>query len=103
VPIYEYGCQSCGHRLEVIHGVHESGPAACPVCGGPMRKLLSPPAIVFKGSGWAKKERSSSPAKSATTSAGDAKHRGGKSGGDAAAPGKSGGDDRSPGGKASAE
>ncbi len=60
VPIYDYGCQNCGHRFEVIHGVNDSGPSECPVCGGPTRKLLSRPAIVFKGSGWAKKERASS-------------------------------------------
>jgi putative FmdB family regulatory protein len=60
MPIYDYACQRCAHQVEVIHGVHDPGPSECPVCGGPMRKLLSPPAIVFKGSGWAKKERASS-------------------------------------------
>lgn len=60
MPIYDYACQSCGHQMEVVHGVHDSGPSECPVCGGAMRKLLSAPAIVFKGSGWAKKERTSS-------------------------------------------
>jgi len=60
MPIYEYACTACGHRLEVIHGIHESGPSKCDVCGGPMTKLLSPPAIVFRGTGWAKKERASS-------------------------------------------
>jgi putative FmdB family regulatory protein len=56
VPAYDYECRNCGHRVEVIHGVHDSGPTACEQCGGPMRKLLSTPAIVFKGSGWAKKD-----------------------------------------------
>src|SRR5438270_2554215 len=57
MPIYDYACQNCGHVVEVIHGVHDTGPAVCPQCGGPMRKLLSRPAIHFKGSGWAKNDR----------------------------------------------
>jgi putative FmdB family regulatory protein len=60
MPIYEYGCRDCGQQIEVMHGVHDTGPAVCTNCGGPLRKLLSPPAIVFKGTGWAKKERASS-------------------------------------------
>jgi putative FmdB family regulatory protein len=56
MPIYEYACKTCGHRVEVLHGIHATGPATCDVCGGPMTKLVSAPAIVFKGSGWAKKD-----------------------------------------------
>lgn len=54
MPIYDYVCTQCGQRVEVIHGIHDAGPQSCDRCGGPMRKALSPPAIVFKGSGWAK-------------------------------------------------
>ncbi len=58
MPLYDYDCANCGHRFEVIHGVHVDGPTSCPVCGGgPVRKAISAPAIHFKGSGWAKKER----------------------------------------------
>jgi putative FmdB family regulatory protein len=60
VPIYDYVCAN-GHTTEVIHGVNDPGPANCPVCGAPLRKALSAPTIHFKGSGWAKKERSSKP------------------------------------------
>ena len=56
MPIYDYTCESCGRTIEVVHGVNGSGPKACEVCGGSMRKLMSTPAIVFKGSGWAKKD-----------------------------------------------
>ena len=56
MPIYDYVCTNCGHRAEVVHSVHASGPETCSACGGPMRKALSAPAIVFKGSGWAKKD-----------------------------------------------
>jgi putative FmdB family regulatory protein len=65
MPIYEYECASCGRRVEVIHGIHSPGPTTCDACGGQLRKVLSAPAIVFKGSGWAKKDAraSSAPAK----------------------------------------
>jgi putative FmdB family regulatory protein len=61
VPIYDYVCAN-GHTTEVIHGVNDPGPANCPVCGAPLRKAVSAPAIVFKGSGWAKVDRNSKPA-----------------------------------------
>jgi putative FmdB family regulatory protein len=62
VPIYDYACGACGRVTEVIHGIHDGGPRFCPACGaeGSMRKTLSTPAIVFKGSGWAKVDRRSS-------------------------------------------
>jgi putative FmdB family regulatory protein len=61
VPIYDYLCSNCRHLTEVVHGIHDPGPRFCPACGadGTMRKALSTPAIHFKGSGWAKKDRSS--------------------------------------------
>jgi putative FmdB family regulatory protein len=59
MPIYDYVCSQCGHRTEVMHGIHAEGPTTCEVCGGALKKALSPPAIVFRGTGWAKKERSS--------------------------------------------
>ncbi|CAN5746318.1 zinc ribbon domain-containing protein [soil metagenome] len=69
MPVYDYACQSCGRQIEVVHGVHDSDPRACTECGGPMRKLLSRPAIVFKGSGWAKNDaRSSRPAATSSSS-----------------------------------
>jgi putative FmdB family regulatory protein len=63
MPLYDYVCTSCGHRLEVMHSVHGHGPSACPVCGSPMKKAYAPPAVHFKGSGWARKDRSSKPAR----------------------------------------
>ena len=58
MPLYDYDCAECGRRVEVIHGVHAPGPTHCPNCGGgPLRKAISAPAVHFKGSGWAKKER----------------------------------------------
>lgn len=61
MPIYDYICGNCRHRIEVIHGIHADGPRFCPACGaeGTMTKALTTPAVHFKGSGWAKKDRSS--------------------------------------------
>ena len=56
MPLYDYECRNCGHKVEVLHGVNDPGPTSCESCGGNMRKLFSLPAIVFKGSGFAKKD-----------------------------------------------
>jgi putative FmdB family regulatory protein len=78
VPIYDYGCTNCGHVTEVIHGINDSGPRFCPDCGaeGTMKKALSAPAVVFKGSGWAKVDRRSSSGSSSGTKASKAKSEG---------------------------
>jgi putative FmdB family regulatory protein len=54
VPLYEYECDACGRRFEVIHQKFSDAPVeVCKECGkGPVRRLLSSPAIQFKGSGW---------------------------------------------------
>jgi putative FmdB family regulatory protein len=76
MPLYDYDCAECGRRVEVIHGVHAPGPTHCPNCGGgPLRKAISAPAVHFKGSGWAKKERHAAVA-SASSKSGDAGNAG---------------------------
>ncbi len=59
MPIYEYVCSACGKHSDILHGINDPDPAACPFCGaeGTMRKHFSAPSVVFKGSGWAKKDR----------------------------------------------
>ena len=53
MPLYEYECDACGHRFEIIQKFSDPPADACTSCGsGPVRKLLSSPAIQFKGSGW---------------------------------------------------
>ena len=52
MPLYEYQCEECDHRFEVIQKFSDPPIETCPKCGGPVRKLLSSPAIQFKGSGW---------------------------------------------------
>jgi putative FmdB family regulatory protein len=53
MPLYEYRCESCGHQFEVIQKFSDAPIEVCPNCkSGPVVKLLSSPAIQFKGSGW---------------------------------------------------
>ena len=70
MPIYEYVCTACDHRSDILHGINDPGPNFCPSCGreGTMKKLFAPPAIHYKGSGWAKKDRSAT-SRSARSSA----------------------------------
>ncbi len=52
MPLYEYECDTCGHRFEVIQKFSDEPVTACPKCQGAVHKLFSSPAIQFKGSGW---------------------------------------------------
>jgi len=52
MPLYEYECEACAHRFEVIQKFSDAPISVCPKCGGPVQKLLSSPAIQFKGSGF---------------------------------------------------
>ena len=51
MPVYEYGCEA-GHRFEVTQKFSDRPITACQTCAQPVSKLISAPAIVFKGSGW---------------------------------------------------
>ena len=53
MPLYEYECEACGKRFEKIQKYSDPLIDVCPNCGkGPVKKLLSSPAIQFKGSGF---------------------------------------------------
>ena len=52
MPLYEYECESCGVRFEVIQKFTDPVVGTCKKCGGTVRRLLSAPAIQFKGTGW---------------------------------------------------
>jgi putative FmdB family regulatory protein len=53
MPLYEYECDACGCRFELIRRFSDPPADTCTVCGaGPVRKLFSSPAIQFKGSGF---------------------------------------------------
>jgi putative FmdB family regulatory protein len=76
MPIYEYQCQKCRHVCEVLQKAKDKPPEKCPKCGGAVVKLVSSPAIQFKGNGWyitdyAKKNAPSASAKAGTKPAAD--------------------------------
>jgi putative FmdB family regulatory protein len=52
VPLYEYRCKACGHVFEKIQSFSAPEEKECPVCNGEVERLLSAPAIQFKGAGW---------------------------------------------------
>ena len=53
MPLYEYQCEECGERFERIRKFSDPPlDEPCPKCGGPIKKLISSPAIQFKGKGW---------------------------------------------------
>jgi putative FmdB family regulatory protein len=52
MPLYEYECLACGERSEMLQRFSDPPLAACPKCGGEVKKLLSSPAFQFKGTGW---------------------------------------------------
>jgi putative FmdB family regulatory protein len=70
MPIYEYKCAQCHSTVEVLQKAKDKPPQKCPKCGGRLVKLISSPAIQFKGNGWyitdyAKKNSSAPDAKPA--------------------------------------
>ena len=78
MPLYEYRCLECDHQFEVIQKFSDPPVEKCPKCGGPVRKLMSSPAIQFKGSGWyitdyARKGASGGESKSESGAATDSK------------------------------
>jgi putative FmdB family regulatory protein len=53
MPLYEYQCEACNRRFEVIRKFSDPELEVCTLCGkGPVQRLISSPAIQFKGSGW---------------------------------------------------
>ena len=91
MPIYDYLCTACDHRADILHGINDPGPLYCPSCGaeGAMRKQFAVPAIHYKGSGWAKKDRGSSTSTKAAARSSDAP-RSGESGSGESGSGGSG-------------
>jgi putative FmdB family regulatory protein len=52
VPIYEYRCESCGKRVELIQKFSDPPLTECAHCGGKLTKVIAAPALQFKGSGF---------------------------------------------------
>lgn len=53
MPIYEYQCQACQHKLEALQKMSDAPLSECPSCGAQaLQKLVSAASFKLKGSGW---------------------------------------------------
>jgi len=52
MPLYEYECTQCKRHTEKIQKFSDPEITECPYCGGPLERVVSAPAIAFKGGGW---------------------------------------------------
>ncbi|HEX6513449.1 MAG TPA: FmdB family zinc ribbon protein, partial [Chloroflexota bacterium] len=75
MPIYEYECGSCGRRFEQLQRITEDALVSDPDCGGPVRRVIQPVGIIFKGSGFYVNDsrKSSSSSSSSSDSKSDSK------------------------------
>ena len=52
MPTYEYQCEKCQRVFEVRQRITEAALSTCDVCGGRVKRLLSPAPFILKGEGW---------------------------------------------------
>lgn len=52
MPLYEYKCDQCQEVFEVMQKFSDTPLETHEGCGGRVRRLISVPALQFKGSGW---------------------------------------------------
>jgi putative FmdB family regulatory protein len=52
MPLYEYECTACHRRTEKIQKFSDPEITVCPHCSGHLERVLSAPAVSFKGGGW---------------------------------------------------
>ena len=62
MPTYEYLCQTCSHRFETWQKMTDDPLTTCPECESPIRRVLYPAGVVFKGSGFYKTDHRSNSA-----------------------------------------
>lgn len=86
MPLYEYRCKQCGHQFEKIQSFSAPEEKECPVCHGEVERLISAPAIQFKGSGWYVNDYAAKKSGPMKASADGAKADGAKSEGGAEKP-----------------
>jgi putative FmdB family regulatory protein len=71
MPLYEYRCKACGHRFEKIQSFSAPDEKECPACQGEVERLISAPAVQFKGSGFYSTDYPSKSAAAPKASSGD--------------------------------
>jgi len=52
MPVYDYECEKFCLRTEISQNFSDPPITECPQCSGRLKRLIAPPAIIFKGSGW---------------------------------------------------
>jgi putative FmdB family regulatory protein len=81
MPIYEFVCRECGTQFEHLQSFSAHGHPPCPNCQSMhVSRMMSKPAIHFKGSGWYITDSKSSSRQSANGEAPDRGEKGEKSG-----------------------
>ena len=70
MPIYEYKCEN-GHVFDVMQKLSEAPLTTCRECGAPVRKVLHPVSIAFKGSGFYSTDYKGGSQKTETTKNGE--------------------------------
>lgn len=73
MPLYEYQCKQCRQRMEKIQSFSAAPEKICPKCGGELERLISAPAIQFKGAGWYVNDYARSGGKAKSEESGDGK------------------------------
>jgi len=57
VPVYEYVCRKCGHRIEEIQAMGSGPPGPCPECGGELRRVYGRVGVRFSGWGFSSTDK----------------------------------------------
>lgn len=52
MPTYVYRCDACGHQFELFQRMSDDPVDTCPECQSPVRRVIHPVGVVFKGTGW---------------------------------------------------
>ena len=94
MPIYEYQCEKCDHKLEKLQKISDDRLKDCPECGKPaLKKLVSAAAFRLKGSGWYETDFKTGKKKNVAGEGGDSSSSsGGSSSGDSSSGDSSSGD-----------
>ncbi len=82
MPRYVYECFECGHTVEKLEGWSAPAQQPCSECDHTLQRIPSPPAIVFKGSGWYSTDSKKSSWKSRRDEDSDSGEGGADDGGD---------------------
>lgn len=94
MPTYDYRCDSCEHRFELVQSIKDDAITECPNCGEQaVKKVFGVPGIAFKGSGFYKTDNRSSSSSSSSGSSGGSSSSG--SNGESSSSSSSGSDSSS--------